>query len=82
MEAVCESIDAALNGEDPSWKKESWNQNAVPKGALLQPLYALMADMADVDVSMGARNKLMRPLELKAAQHQDWKHFCLIFWWG
>ncbi|CAE7470178.1 ycf3 [Symbiodinium natans] len=65
VEAVCESIDAALNGEDPSWKKESWNQNAVPKGALLQPLYALMADMADVDVSMGARNKLMRPLELK-----------------
>ena len=62
LEAVLESVDLALDGDDPSWKKESWNQNAVPRGALLQPLYTLMADFAP-----GVRKKLMKPLELKAA---------------
>eukprot|EP00439_Symbiodinium_sp_Y106_P075353 s236_g14.t3 len=60
LEAVLESVDLALDGDDPSWKKESWNQNAVPRGALLQPLYTLMADFAP-----GVRKKLMKPLELK-----------------
>ena len=60
LEAVFESIDLALDGHDPSWKKESWNQNTVPKGALLQPLYAPMTD-----VLQGVHKKLAKPLELK-----------------
>lgn len=44
---VLQSIDAAMAAEDPSWRSESWNQNAVPKGAVLQPLYALMSDFLD-----------------------------------
>lgn len=45
--AVLQSIDAAMAAEDPSWRSESWNQNAVPKGAVLQPLYALMSDFLE-----------------------------------
>ena len=55
-----ESIDLALNSSDPSWKRESWNQNAVPRGALLQPLYTVMADYVAC-----ATGKLLKPLELK-----------------
>lgn len=63
-EVVFHSIDEAIAAEDLSWQKESWNQNAVPKGAVLQPLYALMSDFLDEDIQ-DARGKLQKPLELK-----------------
>ena len=46
----------------PPTSQESWNQNAVPKGAVLQPLYALMSDFLQMDPEMP---KLKKPLELK-----------------
>lgn len=61
-EAVLQSIEEAMCAEDKSWQKESWNQNAVPKGAVLQPLYALMSDFLQMDPEMP---KLKKPLELK-----------------
>ncbi|CAK9099290.1 unnamed protein product [Durusdinium trenchii] len=62
-EAILESIEAALCAEDPSWRRESWNQNAVTKGAVLQPLYALMADV--LETGEKDLTKLQKPLELK-----------------
>ena len=64
-EAVFHSIDEAIAAEDLSWQKESWNQNAVPKGAVLQPLYALMSDFLDLEDIQDVRGKLQKPLELK-----------------
>ena len=62
-EAVLKSIEAASGAEDPSWRKESWNQNAVPKGVLVQPLYALMVNV--LEESERCEPKLRKPLELK-----------------
>eukprot|EP00931_Biecheleriopsis_adriatica_P023254 TRINITY_DN14726_c0_g1_i4.p1 TRINITY_DN14726_c0_g1~~TRINITY_DN14726_c0_g1_i4.p1 ORF type:complete len:352 (-),score=63.81 TRINITY_DN14726_c0_g1_i4:8-1063(-) len=45
------SVASALQAWHESWAKESWNQNAVPKGALLQPMYAAMS-------ALGARGEL------------------------
>ncbi|CAJ1386967.1 unnamed protein product [Effrenium voratum] len=75
-EEVLASIRRALEAEDQSWRKESWNQNAVPKGVVLQPLYAPMADLeqaaeaeaapaAPAAGAEAARRKLLKPLELK-----------------
>eukprot|EP00927_Polykrikos_kofoidii_P026174 TRINITY_DN23356_c0_g1_i1.p1 TRINITY_DN23356_c0_g1~~TRINITY_DN23356_c0_g1_i1.p1 ORF type:complete len:409 (-),score=29.86 TRINITY_DN23356_c0_g1_i1:60-1286(-) len=75
---VVASVDAALTAWHESWKRESWNQNAVTKGAILQPLYspmvaeaadlpAGMAEEANIDASLGRRSSACkcRPLELK-----------------
>jgi len=60
-----ESVESALEAWDDSWKKESWNQNAVPKGALLQPFYASMQALMSTEDAGASAVKLLRPLELK-----------------
>jgi hypothetical protein len=61
--AILQSVDSSLQLWDKSFKKESWNQNAVPKGALLQPLYKVMQTFVEHEGSLNP--KLLRPLELK-----------------
>eukprot|EP00929_Paragymnodinium_shiwhaense_P041683 TRINITY_DN21635_c0_g1_i1.p1 TRINITY_DN21635_c0_g1~~TRINITY_DN21635_c0_g1_i1.p1 ORF type:complete len:386 (+),score=88.47 TRINITY_DN21635_c0_g1_i1:36-1160(+) len=63
-EDILKSIDYALCSEDPSWRKESWNQNAVPKGVIVQPVYRLMTDCCEATLP-AAGSKLNQPLELK-----------------
>ena len=60
VEELQESVVAAAGAQDPSWRRESWNQNAVVRGVVVQPLYAFMADLVQVE---GPR--MRRPLELK-----------------
>ncbi|CAK0837197.1 unnamed protein product [Prorocentrum cordatum] len=38
---IAEGVRAALTGHDESWARECWQLSQVPKGALLQPLYAI-----------------------------------------
>ena len=77
-EAVAlEAAEAALTAWHFSWKKESWNQNAVPKGALVQPMYAPILALIDAHAQLeGNENRrtgddeeviprLLQPLELK-----------------
>lgn len=72
-DVIVDSVGLALNSYDKSWDKESWNQNAVPKGAVLQPLYAPLSDFMDGEgpvadptaFSRGVCPKYLRPLELK-----------------
>ncbi|CAE7490609.1 unnamed protein product, partial [Symbiodinium pilosum] len=74
--ALEESVLKASESHDKSWGKESWNQNAVPKGVLLQPMYASLAEFlhgaqggeAQADhhaFERGVCPKYLRPLELK-----------------
>lgn len=66
-------VEQAMDSWDRSWKKESWNQNAVPKGVLLQPMYASMRSFFPAGQSPDegiaaaeyASPRLSKPLELK-----------------
>ena len=58
VEQVRQSIVEAHGARDASWRRESWTQNAVPCGVVVQPLYKPMAELA-----VGPR--MWRPLELK-----------------
>ncbi|CAE7547044.1 unnamed protein product, partial [Symbiodinium sp. CCMP2456] len=71
-----DSVLKASESHDKSWDKESWNQNAVPKGVVLQPMYAPLLDFLHENRSgkapsdhsafeRGVCPKFMRPLELK-----------------
>lgn len=62
--AVLKSVHKALVAQDRTWKKESWNQNAVPKGAVLQPMYSAMHGLEGCS-SGDLAVMLARPLELK-----------------
>lgn len=63
VEAVLKSVRKALNSEDRTWKKESWNQNAVQHGAVLQPMYAPISTLVDCGDMLDPMHR--RPLELK-----------------
>eukprot|EP00929_Paragymnodinium_shiwhaense_P112384 TRINITY_DN80640_c0_g1_i1.p1 TRINITY_DN80640_c0_g1~~TRINITY_DN80640_c0_g1_i1.p1 ORF type:complete len:379 (+),score=51.68 TRINITY_DN80640_c0_g1_i1:254-1390(+) len=77
QEALLASVQNALTAWDKSWgpaklppaggvpkgTTENFALNVVPKGALLQPLYAALADVAPAEWQDTA--KLKRPLELK-----------------
>ncbi|CAE7525187.1 unnamed protein product [Symbiodinium natans] len=71
-----ESVLKASESHDKSWDKESWNQNAVPKGVVLQPMYSPLAEFLhgypcdEMERSRhaferGVCPKFLRPLELK-----------------
>eukprot|EP00929_Paragymnodinium_shiwhaense_P118311 TRINITY_DN9024_c0_g1_i3.p1 TRINITY_DN9024_c0_g1~~TRINITY_DN9024_c0_g1_i3.p1 ORF type:complete len:424 (-),score=102.23 TRINITY_DN9024_c0_g1_i3:168-1439(-) len=60
-EAIAEGVRMALRGTDPSWQKECWQLSQVPKGALVQPMYAIAVPRrAD-----GGPKSRSAPLELK-----------------
>jgi len=56
---VLASVDAALGAQHHSWNSECWQLSQVPKGALLQPMYAMGFEKGDAPKSSAA------PLELK-----------------
>lgn len=60
------AVDATLNAWDKSWKEESYNLQAVPKGSILLPLYSPMsAHLDQLEEGQVDRKRLSRPLELK-----------------
>lgn len=73
-EVLTDSVRRAARSHDKSWDKESWNQNAVPKGVVVQPMYAPLSrfleepTLAEADpnaFSRGVCHKFLRPMELK-----------------
>ncbi|CAJ1421448.1 unnamed protein product [Effrenium voratum] len=52
------SIEVAMEGEDHSWEKECWQLSQVPRGAIVQPMYAIAVS------GHGPRSR-SAPMELK-----------------
>lgn len=65
IEDALDTVKNALNAYDKSWGKECWALNAVPKGALLQPLYAPISSFLKDPEKESLTSQVARPLELK-----------------
>mmetsp|Transcript_27708 Transcript_27708/g.50853 ORF Transcript_27708/g.50853 Transcript_27708/m.50853 type:complete len:489 (-) Transcript_27708:74-1540(-) len=59
-EEVSASVQAALTGTDASWERECWQLSQVPKGAVLQPMYAMA-----VPKGPSPKRGAIAPIELK-----------------
>eukprot|EP00747_Dinoflagellata_sp_TGD_P017049 gnl/TRDRNA2_/TRDRNA2_125556_c0_seq1.p1 gnl/TRDRNA2_/TRDRNA2_125556_c0~~gnl/TRDRNA2_/TRDRNA2_125556_c0_seq1.p1 ORF type:complete len:293 (-),score=36.68 gnl/TRDRNA2_/TRDRNA2_125556_c0_seq1:37-915(-) len=64
---VIASVDVALNTSDKTWGKECWQLGQVPRGVLVQPMYASMLPIENMSSGSGRALGIAafhKPLEL------------------